>query len=166
MSLTGTIAWIRIVEDPKICALVWGVISAILLFCLALPPSFAEFAILGYIDFVSIIIAILITIIATGVEASNAPGGLGGVDWSLWPPADMTFHDAFLSTTNIIFAYSFAVCQYRSVVYAPFHTETSQAWEAETVPVGHSLSYADTRIALWLRCIRRRTTSNPYGRLG
>ena len=47
----------------------------ILLFLVALPPTFAEFAILGYIDFVSIIIAIGITIIATGIKAGDS--GLG-----------------------------------------------------------------------------------------
>jgi len=111
-SLTGTIAWIRIVEKPGVCALVWSVISAVILFLLAIPPTFAEFAILGYIDFVSIIAAIGITIIATGIEASNAPGGLNGVNWSVWPPADLSFSTAFLAVTNIVFAYSFAVCQF------------------------------------------------------
>ncbi|KAH8700061.1 transmembrane amino acid transporter protein-domain-containing protein [Phaeosphaeriaceae sp. PMI808] len=111
-ALTGTIAWINIVDNYAVCALVWGVISLIILLVLALPPSFAEFAILGYIDFVSIIVAILITIIATGIEAHNAPGGLGAVNWSAWPPAETTFYEAFLATTNIIFAYSFAVCQF------------------------------------------------------
>lgn len=111
-TLTGTIAWIRIVNDSSICALVWGVISALILFVLALPPSFAEFAILGYIDFGSIICAIGITIIATGVTASKSAGGLSGVDWSVWPPPDADFQSTFLSVTNIIFAYSFAVCQF------------------------------------------------------
>ena len=55
---------------------------------------------LGYVDFVSIIAAILITIIATGVDAHNAPGGLAAVNWSLWPPEDMTFYKAFLSVTK------------------------------------------------------------------
>ena len=110
--LTGTIAWINIVGKPSLCALIWGVISAILLFCLALPPTFHEFAILGYIDFVSIIVAILITMVGTGVAASKAPGGLSAVPWSAWPPPDISFASVFLSTTNIVFAYSFAVCQY------------------------------------------------------
>jgi hypothetical protein len=46
------------------------------------------------------------------VQAHNAPGGLNGVNWSAWPPAETTFYEAFLATTNIIFAYSFAVCQF------------------------------------------------------
>jgi hypothetical protein len=111
-ALTGTIAWINIVDNYTVCALVWSVVSLIILLVLALPPTFAEFAILGYIDFISIIAAILVTIIATGVQAHSAPGGLSGVNWSAWPPAETTFYEAFLATTNIIFAYSFAVCQF------------------------------------------------------
>lgn len=118
--LTGTIAWIRIVDKPSLCALVWGILSAILLYCLALPPTFHEFAILGYVDFVSIIVAILVTMVDTGVEASKAPGGLSAVSWSAWPPADISFATVFLSTTNIVFAYSFAVCQYSFM--AEMHT--------------------------------------------
>ncbi|KAK5138476.1 hypothetical protein LTR08_000062 [Meristemomyces frigidus] len=119
-TLTGTIALIRIVDSPAICALVWGVISAIILFLVALPPTFSEFAILGYIDFASIVAAIFVTIIATGIEAANATGGLSAVAWSVWPPEDITFTSAFLAVTNIVFAYSFAVCQYSFM--AEMHT--------------------------------------------
>ncbi|KAK3670138.1 hypothetical protein LTR78_009985 [Recurvomyces mirabilis] len=112
-TLTGTIAWVNIVGNLDICALVWSAISAILLFLLALPPTFHDVSFLGYIDFVSIIAAILITIVATGLKAHSLPaGGLSAVDWSVWPPPGTTFYAAFLSTTNIIFAYSFAVCQF------------------------------------------------------
>jgi hypothetical protein len=110
-TLSGTIAFIRIVDDTSLCALVWAVISAIILFLLALPPSFSEFAILGYIDFVSIIAAIGITIIATGVTATETTG-LSAVEWSAWPPEDISLKSAFLSTTNIVLAYSFAVSQF------------------------------------------------------
>jgi hypothetical protein len=121
-ALTGTIAFINIVNDYTICALVWSVISLVILLLLALPPTFAEFAILGYIDFVSIIVAIMITIIATGIQASNAPGGLAAVPWSAWPPEGTTFYQAFLATTNIVFAYSFAVCQFSFM--SEMHTPT------------------------------------------
>lgn len=111
-TLTGTIAWVTIIDHPGVCALVYSIISAILIFLLALPPSFAEFAWLGYLDFVSIVAAIGITIIATGIEASQKPGGLAAVNWSVWPPPETTFYQAFLSTTNVVFAYAFAVCQF------------------------------------------------------
>ena len=118
--LTGTIAWVSIIGKTNVCALAWGVISAILLYCLALPPTFHEFAVLGYIDFTSIIIAIFITMVGTGVQASKAPGGLSAAPWSAWPPPDISFAKAFLSLTNIVFAYSFAVCQYSFM--AEMHT--------------------------------------------
>lgn len=110
-TLTGTIAFVNITES-NVCSVVFAVVSAIILLLLAVPPSFAEVAILGYVDFVSIIAAIGITIIATGVKSTNAPGGLSAVDWSAWPQPGTTFADAFVAMTNIIFAYSFAMCQF------------------------------------------------------
>lgn len=106
--LTGTIAFSTLTES-NICSLVWGVVSAILLVLLAVPPSFAEVAILGYIDFVSIIAAIGITIIATGIRASDAPEP---VNWSAWPKEDVTFAQAFIALCNIFFAYSFSISQF------------------------------------------------------
>lgn len=110
-TLTGAIAWIDITQSD-VCSVVFAVVSAVILYLLAVPPSFTEMAVLGYIDFVSIIVAIGITIISTGVESSNAPGGLSAVNWSAWPKEDVTFTDAFIAMTNIIFAYSFAMCQF------------------------------------------------------
>ncbi|KAJ5683528.1 hypothetical protein N7462_006693 [Penicillium macrosclerotiorum] len=108
--LTGTIAFANI-TGSSICTLVFGVVSAIILFFFAVPPSFSEMAILGYIDFASIIIAIGITIIGTGVEATNSTG-LAAVNWSAWPKDGLTFSEAFIALSNIIFAYSFALCQF------------------------------------------------------
>ncbi|KAJ3535822.1 hypothetical protein NM208_g6970 [Fusarium decemcellulare] len=109
--LTGTIAFLNLSDDGA-CSLIFGVVSAIILLIIAIPPSFAEVAILGYIDFVSITLAVGITIIATGVKSSEAAGGLSSVDWSAWPKDDLSFTDAFIAITNIVFAYSFAVCQF------------------------------------------------------
>ncbi|KAK2067818.1 hypothetical protein P8C59_001524 [Phyllachora maydis] len=109
--LTGTIALLNMTNNAT-CSLVFSVVAAIMLYVLAMPPSFAELAILGYIDFASIILAIGITIIATGVQASHAPGGLSAVNWSAWPKENVSFADAFVAITNIVFAYSFAVCQF------------------------------------------------------
>jgi hypothetical protein len=71
-------------------------------------------AILGYIDFGSIIIAIGITIIAAGIEHNNAATTAQSASeaWSAWPPEGTTFTDAFIAVSNIIFAYSFAICQF------------------------------------------------------
>ncbi|KAK3389341.1 amino-acid permease [Podospora didyma] len=109
--LTGSIMWGNITEDAT-CSIVFAVVSAIILFILAIPPSFAEVAILGYIDFVSIIAAILITIIATGIKGAQAEGGLAAVAWSAWPKEGVTLADATIAVSNIVFAYSFALCQF------------------------------------------------------
>ncbi|ROW01114.1 hypothetical protein VSDG_02750 [Cytospora chrysosperma] len=108
-SLTGTIAFDNITNNGT-CSLVFGVVSAIILLLLAIPPSFAEVAILGYIDFVSIIAAIGITIIGTGIRQNQ--GLIPASDWSAWPREGLTFVEAFVSVGNIVFAYSFAVCQF------------------------------------------------------
>lgn len=111
-TLTGTIAFNRIVDDGSVCGVGFGAASAVLLFLLAVPPSFAEFAILGYIDFASIIIAISIVTVAAGIHAFHLPGGASTVDWTWAPPPDITFQSAFLGATNIIFAYTFAVAMF------------------------------------------------------
>lgn len=108
--LTGTIAFINI-TGSGICSVIFGVVSAIILLLVAVPPSFTDVAILGYIDFASIFLAIGITIIGTGVQARDSPG-LSNVNWSAWPKEDITFTDAFIAITNIVFAYSFAMCQF------------------------------------------------------
>lgn len=109
--LTGTIAFMNITQS-NICSVVFAVVSAVILLLLAIPPSFTEVAILGYIDFASIIIAIGIAIIGTGIDATNSPAGLSGVNWSAWPKPDMSFTEGFIAVSNIIFAYSFAMCQF------------------------------------------------------
>lgn len=110
-ALTGSIALSRL-DDYKVCSIAFSAVSAVILLILAIPPSFTEVAILGYIDFVSIIAAVGITIIATGIQASGTPHGLSGVDWSAWPKPDLSFSEAFVAVSNIIFAFSFAIGQF------------------------------------------------------
>lgn len=110
-ALTGSIALIDI-NGGHVCSIVFSAVSAIILLILAIPPSFTEVAILGYIDFVSILAAIGITVIATGIQASDSAGGLSGVEWSAWPKEDLSFAEAFVAVSNIIFAFSFAIGQF------------------------------------------------------
>ncbi|CAG8169305.1 unnamed protein product [Penicillium olsonii] len=109
--LTGTIAFQHI-TGSGICSLLFSGVSAVILLLLAIPSSFSDVAILGYIDFASIIIAIGITIIGTGIEGTNATGGLGAVNWSVWPKEAISFSEVFVAISNIVFAYSFATCQF------------------------------------------------------
>ncbi len=98
--LTGTIAFLNLSNNGT-CSLAFGVVSAIILLLLAIPPSFADVAILGYIDFVSIMAAIGITVIATGVTFGQA-GSMA--EWSAWPKDDINFTDGFIAISNIVFA--------------------------------------------------------------
>lgn len=110
-ALTGSIA-LGNINGGHVCSIVFSAISAIILLILAIPPSFTEVAMLGYIDFASILAAVGITIIATGIQAHDSPAGLSGVGWSAWPKEDVSFSQAFVAVSNIIFAFSFAIGQF------------------------------------------------------
>ncbi|KAJ5205849.1 Amino acid transporter transmembrane [Penicillium cf. griseofulvum] len=109
--LTGAIAFQNITQSSS-CSIVFSVVSAAILMLLAIPPSFAEIAILGYIDFASIVLAIGVTMIATGIQSSNGSGNFAvdHMPWSAWPKPGLTFSAAIVATNNIVFAYSFAGC--------------------------------------------------------
>lgn len=122
--LTGKIMWSVLTDNGNgTCSIVFGIVSAILLFLVAIPPSFAELAILGYIDFASILAAIGITIVATGIKGSELPGGLSSVNWSAWPKPGTNLAEAFIALCNIALAYSFAMCQFSFMeeMHTPAH---------------------------------------------
>ena len=108
--LTGSVAFSTIASSGT-CTVVFGVVSAILLFFLAIPPSFAEIAIMGYVDFASIIIAIGITIIATGIQSHAGNSTVSGAPWSAWPKENLSLSEAFVSLNNIVFAYAYGGAQ-------------------------------------------------------
>jgi hypothetical protein len=109
--LTGAIAF-RTISNSDMCSVAFSVMSAVILMLLAIPPSFAEIGILGYIDFASIILAIGTTIIATGIQKSNRSASFMAdyEPWSAWPKPDTTFSAAMVAVSSIVFAYSFAGC--------------------------------------------------------
>lgn len=101
--LTGAIAF-RSITQTDYCTVIYSAVAAFMLLLFALPPSFAEVAILGYIDFASIILAIGVTMVATGIQSG------GTSDWSAWPMPGTTFSSGLVAANNIVFAYSFAGC--------------------------------------------------------
>lgn len=110
-ALTGSIMWQHITDKDNVCSIIWVLVSAVFLTILASPPTFEKFSFLGYVDFVSIIAAILITMIATGISASDSAGGLDSVNWSAWPQPGTTFVEAFGAVTNVVFAFAFVIVQ-------------------------------------------------------
>ncbi|KAJ5888723.1 hypothetical protein N7495_008764 [Penicillium taxi] len=109
--LTGAIAFRNIFQSDQ-CSIVLSIISAAILMILAIPPAFAEIAILGYIDFASIILAIGVTMVATGIQSASDVDALSAVHtpWSLWPKPDISFSAVVVAANTIVFAYSFAGC--------------------------------------------------------
>lgn len=147
--LTGAIAFINITSSG-VCSLIFSVVSAIILLIVALPPSFAEVAILGYIDFASIMAAIGVTMIATGISYS-APSHQA--NWSAWPKEDLGFTEAFIAVTNVIFACKFPHPRGRLLLL----------WCRGIPDVRPQTRSPCANSPSWTRCTRPRTSSSPSG---
>lgn len=109
--LTGTIAF-DVMTIRRACSLVLGVIPAVVLFGLAVMPSFTEAAILGYVGFRVNHGRNINHCYRHRYEAANTPAGISGSDWSAWPKPGTTVSDAFIAIANMVFAYSFSVYQF------------------------------------------------------
>lgn len=140
--LTGAQAFLAITNNAT-CSVVFSVVSAILLLALSTPPSFAEIAILGYIDFVSILLAIGITIVATGINSRGVV-----VDWSTWPKPGVTFTEAFVAILNILFAYSFALCQFSFM--SEMHTPTDYMKSVWALGITEGIIYMITGATIFI----------------
>lgn len=106
--LTGQIAFTTIIGDNGLCKVVYSIVTMILLIVCALPPSFAEMSWLGYIDFLSIMSAVFVTLVATGIQANKNGWETG---WSATAPK-LTFVHGMLAACNVLFAYAFCISQF------------------------------------------------------
>ncbi|KAI9374872.1 transmembrane amino acid transporter protein-domain-containing protein [Aspergillus egyptiacus] len=96
--LTFTVMMNTVTEHGT-CSIVFGVVGAVVSFALTLPRTLRGERYRGNIlAFISILAAVLVTMIAIGIQA---PGD-GHVDATTHPP----FYRAFLAVTNIVFAYA------------------------------------------------------------
>ncbi|KAM5343738.1 hypothetical protein ACJ41O_012275 [Fusarium nematophilum] len=145
--LTGTIAF-NVLSDYGTCGIVFSVVSGILLFVLAIMPSFTEAAILGYIDLFSVVSAIGITIIGTGVRSSHSDGGLSGVNWSAWPDPDATFKDGMVAICNMLFAYCFAM--FLTPFMSEMHTPTDFMKSVWTLGIIEMVVYTVTGVLIYV----------------
>ncbi|KAI0647479.1 transmembrane amino acid transporter protein-domain-containing protein [Trametes meyenii] len=94
--LTGLIAFDTITAGAS-CSVVWAAVTAIICLVLTLPRTLNGISYMSVVSFISILSAVLITMIGVGVA-----GYKGGVT----AKADLHFAPAFLAVTDIIFAYS------------------------------------------------------------
>lgn len=99
--LTWTIC-LDTLTDHATCALVWGVIGFAILWLVDLPRTLKHVSYWSIASCFSIFTAVLITMIDVGI--TNPGRRMGG--WSNLPMAGTKFQSAFLSVTNIVFAYA------------------------------------------------------------
>lgn len=85
--MAGVIAF-EVLSSHTWCSVWFGMISASILFILGLTTTFHSMAILAYIDFASISLAVLVTIIFAAIESSQKPGGIQATPWYAFPPKE------------------------------------------------------------------------------
>ncbi|KAI0806633.1 transmembrane amino acid transporter protein-domain-containing protein [Fomes fomentarius] len=94
--LTGLIAFDTITAGAS-CSVPWGAVTAIVCLVLSLPRTLNGLAYLSVASFISIMAAVIITMIGVGV--AGHPG-------IVKVTADMSFASAFVAVADIIFAYA------------------------------------------------------------
>ncbi|KAI0723816.1 transmembrane amino acid transporter protein-domain-containing protein [Cerioporus squamosus] len=128
--LTGLIAFDTITAGAS-CSVVWAAVTAIICMILTIPRTLDGISYLSVASFISIISAILITMIGVGVA-----GHQGTVSVT----ANLSFASAFLAVTDIIFAYAGHVA---------FFTFIAEMKEPSDFPKAlYALQIADTTLYL------------------
>ncbi|TCD70291.1 hypothetical protein EIP91_004192 [Steccherinum ochraceum] len=94
--LTGMIAFDTITGGAS-CSVVWAFVSAIICLVLTIPRTLDRIAFMSVVSFISIIAAVMITMIGVGIA-----GHTGTVAVT----SNLSFAKAFLAVTDIIFAYA------------------------------------------------------------
>lgn len=85
------------ISDHGVCTIVFAVVGMVVSILCTIPRTLLKVSYLCIASFISIIAAVLITMIGIGIEKPSSH-----VDATASP----TFYKAFLSVTNIIFAYA------------------------------------------------------------
>ncbi|KAI0726673.1 transmembrane amino acid transporter protein-domain-containing protein [Fomitopsis betulina] len=94
--LTGLIAFDTITAGAS-CSVLWAGVSAIICFFLTLPRTLNGISYLSVVSFISIVAAVLITMIGVGIAGHH-----GGVTVT----TNLNFASGFLAVTDVIFAYA------------------------------------------------------------
>lgn len=93
------------------CTIVWMLVGTILSLVCTLPRTLKHLSYYSVASFISIIGAVMVTMIAVGIskpamQAAKLPGDSGSLSFRLWPSDDVTFIQGFLAISNIVFAYA------------------------------------------------------------
>ncbi|THC98559.1 hypothetical protein EYZ11_001989 [Aspergillus tanneri] len=92
------IVMMNTVTDHGTCSIVFGVVGLIISFILALPRTLKKVSWMSISSFISILTAVLITMIAIAIQRP----GKGKIDTTV----DTSLYKGFLAVTNIVFAYA------------------------------------------------------------
>ncbi|KAF7122284.1 hypothetical protein CNMCM5793_000241 [Aspergillus hiratsukae] len=95
--LTFTVA-MNSITDHGTCSIVFGVVGLVISFVLCLPRTLAKVSFLSVASFISVFSAVLIVMVAVGVQRPWHGGVNATVDTSLYK--------AFLAVCNIVFSFS------------------------------------------------------------
>ncbi|KAJ5247526.1 hypothetical protein N7468_002509 [Penicillium chermesinum] len=96
--------------DHGTCTLVFGVVGLVICFLGALPRTMDKVYVMSVISFVSVFVAVMVTMITVGVESKG--------HIPTHATTNVSFREGFLAVTNIIFAYL------AHVAYFGFMSET------------------------------------------
>jgi len=100
--LTWTIC-LNTVTDSATCTVVWAVIGLVIFWLFDLPRTLKNVSFMSIASFISIFSAVLISMVAIGIQKpkGNTPLAVTTV---------LPFTDAFVSVSNIVFAYAGHSC--------------------------------------------------------
>lgn len=98
------------VTENGTCTIVFMVIGTVLSLLFTLPRTLKNLSYYSIASFISIISAVLITMIGVGITKPGSKGdfqsGIGTQGVRLWPEEDTDFYTAFLAVANMVFAYA------------------------------------------------------------
>ncbi|KKY13749.1 putative amino acid transporter [Phaeomoniella chlamydospora] len=96
--LTWTIC-LNTLTDSSTCTIVWGIVGLVVFFIFDIPRTLKKVSWLSIVSFASILSAVLITMVDVGITkpiGNSSPSAT----------THTAFHSAFLSVSNIVFAYA------------------------------------------------------------
>lgn len=93
-----------LVGESKVCAVVLLFAGFIISFLLTIPRTLRHMSYYCIASFMSIIGAVVVTMLAVGIERPAARDG--HLEVRLWPEPGLDFYSAFSAVCNIVFAYA------------------------------------------------------------
>ncbi|KIY01509.1 uncharacterized protein Z520_03061 [Fonsecaea multimorphosa CBS 102226] len=93
------------ITDHGACTIIWMVIGTVLSLVFTLPRTLKHLSYYSIASFISIIGAVMITMIGVSITKPGA-GPDGVIHVRLWPRPGLSFQDGFNAVSNMVFAYA------------------------------------------------------------